>query len=81
MSWSGQTPLPAKGILGTAYEFATGQRLGSGDFEDGKNGAVAVGLPPPGHQGNHARGITRLHGFGVKTLGLARYGHLLTDLR
>lgn len=25
----------------------------------------------------HARGITRLHGFGVKTLGLARYGHLL----
>lgn len=41
---------PPKGILGTAYEFATGQRLGSGDFEDGKNGAVAVGLPPPGHQ-------------------------------
>jgi hypothetical protein len=27
----------------------------------------------------HARGITRLHGFGVKTLGLARYGHLLTS--
>lgn len=26
-----------------------------------------------------ARGITRLHGFGVKTLGLARYGHLLTS--
>jgi len=25
----------------------------------------------------HQRGITRLHGFGVKTLGLARYGHLL----
>lgn len=27
----------------------------------------------------HARGITRLHGFGVKTLGLQRYGHLLTS--
>jgi len=27
----------------------------------------------------HAQGITRLHGFGVKTLGLARYGHLLTS--
>lgn len=27
----------------------------------------------------HARGITRLHGFGVKTLGLERYGHLLTS--
>lgn len=26
-----------------------------------------------------ARGITRLHGFGVKTLGLRRYGHLLTS--
>ncbi|MER5322868.1 DUF7221 family queuine tRNA-ribosyltransferase-like protein [Streptosporangium roseum] len=25
------------------------------------------------------RGITRLHGFGVKTLGLQRYGHLLTS--
>jgi hypothetical protein len=28
--------------LGTAYEFATGQRLGSGDFEGGKTGAVKV---------------------------------------
>lgn len=27
----------------------------------------------------HERGITRLHGFGVKTLGLHRYGHLLTS--
>jgi hypothetical protein len=27
----------------------------------------------------HARGITRLHGFGVKILGLARYGHLLAS--
>jgi len=33
---------PHKAILGTAYEFATGQRLGSGDFEGGKSGAVAV---------------------------------------
>jgi hypothetical protein len=33
---------PPKAILGTAYELATGQRLGSGDFEGGKNGAVAV---------------------------------------
>jgi hypothetical protein len=33
---------PAKAILGAAYEFATGQRLGSGDFEGGKTGAVRV---------------------------------------
>src|SRR5262249_56256775 len=33
---------PHKAILGTAYELATGQRLGSGDFEGGKAGAVAV---------------------------------------
>jgi len=33
---------PPKAILGTAYEFATGQRLGSGDFEGGKSGAVSV---------------------------------------
>ena len=33
---------PPKAILGTAYEFATGERLGSGDFEGGKSGAVAV---------------------------------------
>jgi hypothetical protein len=26
---------PPKAILGTAYEFATGQRLASGDFETG----------------------------------------------
>ena len=31
-----------KAILGTAYEFATGRRLDSGDFEGGKSGAVAV---------------------------------------
>jgi hypothetical protein len=28
--------------LGTAYEFSTGQRLASGDFEGGKDGAVTV---------------------------------------
>ena len=33
---------PPKAILGTAYEFATGQRLSSGDFEGGKTGAVKV---------------------------------------
>jgi hypothetical protein len=33
---------PPKAILGTAYEFATGERLASGDFEGGKSGAVRV---------------------------------------
>ena len=33
---------PPKAILGTAYELATGQRLAFGDFEGGKDGAVAV---------------------------------------
>jgi hypothetical protein len=33
---------PPKAILGTAYEFATGARLASGDFEGGKSGAVEV---------------------------------------
>jgi hypothetical protein len=33
---------PPKAILGTAYEFATGQRIGSADFEGGKTGAVKV---------------------------------------
>jgi hypothetical protein len=33
---------PPKAILGAAYEFATGQRLGSDDFEGGKTGAVKV---------------------------------------
>ena len=33
---------PPKAILGTAHEFATGQRLASGDFEGGKSGAVRV---------------------------------------
>jgi hypothetical protein len=28
--------------LGAAYEFATGRRLSSGDFEGGKAGAVRV---------------------------------------
>jgi hypothetical protein len=33
---------PPKAILGTAYEFATGRRLASGDFEGGRTGAVQV---------------------------------------
>jgi hypothetical protein len=33
---------PPKAILGTAYEFATGERLTSPDFEGGKTGAVRV---------------------------------------
>lgn len=33
---------PPKAILGTAYEFASGERLASGDFEGGKTGAVKV---------------------------------------
>jgi hypothetical protein len=33
---------PPKAILGTAYEFAAGKRLASGDFEGGKAGAVRV---------------------------------------
>jgi len=33
---------PPKAVLGTAYEFATGDRLASGDFEGGKSGAVRV---------------------------------------
>jgi hypothetical protein len=35
-------PYPPKAILGTAYEFATGERLASGDFEGGRSGAVKV---------------------------------------
>jgi hypothetical protein len=33
---------PPKAILGTAYEFATGKKLGSAEFEGGKTGAVRV---------------------------------------
>jgi hypothetical protein len=33
---------PPKAILGAAYEFATGKRLDSADFEGGKSGAVKV---------------------------------------
>jgi len=33
---------PPKAVLGAAYEFAMGQKLGSGDFEGGKTGAVRV---------------------------------------
>ena len=38
----GERSYPPKAILGTAYEFATGERLASGDFEGGKTGAVKV---------------------------------------
>lgn len=41
LAWNGRR-YPSKAILGTAYELATGQALGSGDFEGGKNGAAAV---------------------------------------
>ena len=33
---------PPKAILGRAYEFATGKKLASADFEGGKSGAVKV---------------------------------------
>lgn len=39
--WEGKR-YPHKALLGTAYEFATGERLAPGDFEGGKAGAVAV---------------------------------------
>ena len=45
--WDGRR-YPPKAILGTAYEFATGERLDSGDFEGGKGrrrrGARKAGL-------------------------------------
>ncbi len=39
---SGKHTYPPKAILGTAYEFATGERLASADFEGGKTGAVKI---------------------------------------
>jgi hypothetical protein len=33
---------PPKGVLDAAYDFAMGQRLGSGDFEGGNTGAVRI---------------------------------------
>ena len=41
LAWE-QPAYPPKAILGTAYEFATGRRLASADFEGGKSGAVKV---------------------------------------
>jgi hypothetical protein len=41
-SSSGTNAVTRQAILGTAYEFATGERLASGDFEGGKTGAVKV---------------------------------------
>jgi hypothetical protein len=46
LDWEGRR-YPPKAILGTAYEFATGERLASTDFEGGKTGAVKV-LGKPG---------------------------------
>src|SRR5438034_8516730 len=39
--WDGRS-YPPKAVLGTAYEFSTGERLASDDFEGGKTGAVRV---------------------------------------
>ncbi|TGP27208.1 MULTISPECIES: hypothetical protein [unclassified Mesorhizobium] len=39
---AGNRLYPPKAILGTAYEFATSERLGSSDFEGGRSGAVKV---------------------------------------
>jgi hypothetical protein len=41
LAWEARA-YPPKAILGAAYEFATGQRLQSRDFEGGKTGAVRV---------------------------------------
>jgi hypothetical protein len=41
LTWE-KRPYPPKAILGTAYEFATGERLAPSDFEGGKAGAVRV---------------------------------------
>jgi len=37
-----QRRYPPKAVLGTAYEIATGKRVGPADFEGGKTGAVSV---------------------------------------
>src|SRR5262245_28325875 len=39
--WAGRR-YPPKAILGAGYEFATGRRLASRDFEGGQTGAVSV---------------------------------------
>jgi predicted deacylase len=41
LAWEGRR-YPPKAILGTTYEFATGERLGATEFEGGKTGAVRV---------------------------------------
>ncbi|NEN05908.1 hypothetical protein G3T36_08475 [Diaminobutyricibacter tongyongensis] len=41
LSWAKRL-YPPKAVLGVAYEFATGNRLESTDFEGGKTGAVKV---------------------------------------
>jgi hypothetical protein len=39
--WEGHR-YPPKAMLGVAYEFATGHKVGSDEFEGGKTGAVKV---------------------------------------
>ncbi len=41
LAWDGKR-YPPQAVLGTACEFATGQRLASGDLEGGRSGAVRV---------------------------------------
>src|ERR1700744_4245003 len=64
--WEERT-YPPKAILGTAYEFAVGQRLASGAFEGGKAGGgqgpggagIERPAPPPGEQPAPGRHISR----------------------
>ena len=42
LAWEGRS-YPPKAILGTAYEFARGERLGSSDFEGGKTAVRVLG--------------------------------------
>ena len=70
---------PPKAILGAAYEFATGKRLASGDFEGGKSGAVKVlgqlGFTVQGSDGrpNNADISARLSWSGLDAL--IDFGH------
>jgi hypothetical protein len=50
----GSRRYPSKAILAAAYEFATGQCLGSGDFEGGRRGAADV-LGKLGFEVEHAQ--------------------------
>jgi hypothetical protein len=57
-----------------------------GGPDRGAAGRGGLGLPPAGHRRDRGglpairdAGVDRLHGFGVKALGLRRYGQLLTS--